>query len=383
MENNNVLENMKKAEIDKKISDSVFKPEDSIPEPNALETVQPSTEDLKAVDGTVVVDPNTGMNRVVSDEIVNKDMSDESLTDLYNVDDKKLDKDIFNTSDFDETIKDVYGLKNAESILKLKQLAYDYDNGKVTTGLFNRLPNEFKAMIGSQIGTFDPAIANRAAKEFLELIIHEFKTDIQFNKEFVDFETALRNEINSMDFGQLYIDHTVEQMDKINALIEKYKDTEPEKVAHLIEIKEPYKDAEEFTTLKAKAREIHNLKKYTKNEKRFYKECDNFNYKYKAHQKINFSNIDVKTIPLILKRRLDPEKYSEDDIMKFTALFLRVTLNYSPDNIPEHVFMYYTIRNINLLDILNVESENYKKIISNVEEVINIIKEEEAKNGQS
>ena len=202
MENNNVLENMKKAEIDKKISDSVFKPEDSIPEPNALETVQPSTEDLKAVDGTVVVDPNTGMNRVVSDEIVNKDMSDESLTDLYNVDDKKLDKDIFNTSDFDETIKDVYGLKNAESILKLKQLAYDYDNGKVTTGLFNRLPNEFKAMIGSQIGTFDPAIANRAAKEFLELIIHEFKTDIQFNKEFVDFETALRNEINSMDFGQ-------------------------------------------------------------------------------------------------------------------------------------------------------------------------------------
>ena len=45
--------------------------------------------------------------------------------------------------------------------------------------------------------------------------------------------------------------------------------------------------------------------------------------------------------------------------------------------------MYYTIRNINLLDILNVESENYKKIISNVEEVINIIKEEEAKNGQS
>ena len=40
------------------------------------------------------------------------------------------------------------------------------------------------------------------------------------------------------------------------------------------------KDAEEFTTLKAKAREIHNLKKYTKNEKRFYKECDNFNYKY-------------------------------------------------------------------------------------------------------
>ena len=185
------------------------------------------------------------------------------------------------------------------------------------------------------------------------------------------------------DFGQLYIDHTVEQMDKIDALIEKYKDTEPEKVAHLIEIKEPYKDAEEFTTLKAKAREIHNLKKYTKNEKRFYKECDNFNYKYKAHQKINFSNIDVKTVPLILKRRLDPEKYSEDDIMKFTALFLRVTLNYSPDNIPEHVFMYYTIRNINLLDILNVESENYKKIISNVEEVINIIKEEEAKNGQS
>ena len=375
---NNIMEEAKKAELDKKISDSVFK----ITEPNALEVVQPSTEGLVEIDGTVMVDPNTGANIAVSDEIVNKNMSDESLTELYDVDKKKLDENIFETSEFDETIKDIYGLKNADSIIKLKQLAYDYDNGKITSGLYNKLPSEFKAMISSQIGTFDIGVANRAAKEFLELMIHEFKTDIQFNKEFVDFENALKNEINSMDFGQLYLDHTNEQMEKIDELIEKYKDTEPEKIAHLLEIKPPYEDATNFTTLKAKAREIHNLRKYVKNEKRFYKECDNFNYKYKAHQKINFSNTDIKTIPLVLKRRLDSEKYSEEDIMKFVALFLRVTLNYSPDNIPEHVFMYYTIRNINLLDILNEESEKYKEIISNIEDVINIIKEEEIKNGQ-
>ena len=375
---NNIMEEAKKAELDKKISDSVFK----ITEPNALEVVQPSTEGLVEIDGTVMVDPNTGANIAVSDEIVNKNMSDESLTELYDVDKKKLDENIFETSEFDETIKDIYGLKNADSIIKLKQLAYDYDNGKITNGLYNKLPGEFKAMISSQIGTFDISVANRAAKEFLELMIHEFKTDIQFNKEFVDFENALKNEINSMDFGQLYLDHTNEQMEKIDELIEKYKDTEPEKIAHLLEIKPPYEDATNFTTLKAKAREIHNLRKYVKNEKRFYKECDNFNYKYKAHQKINFSNTDIKTIPLVLKRRLDSEKYSEEDIMKFVALFLRVTLNYSPDNIPEHVFMYYTIRNINLLDILNEESEKYKEIISNIEDVINIIKEEEIKNGQ-
>ena len=380
MENNNIMEELKKAKIDKEISDSVFKNE-SIAEPSILETVQPTTEGLVAIDGTVMVDPNTGMNRVVSEDIVNKDMSNETLTEICDVDKKKLSKDIFDSSEFDETIKDIYGLKNVDSILKLKQLAYDYDNGKVTSGLYNKMPGEFKAMISSQCGTYDVSMLNRAAKEFLELIIHEFKTDIQFNKEFVDFETALKNEINSMDFGQLYLDHTTEQMDKINALIDQYKDTEPEKITHLMEIKPAYEDVKNFTTLKAKAREIHNLNKFVKNQKRFYKECDNFNYKYKAHQKINFSNIDVKTIPLILQRKLS-EKYTEEDIMKFVALFLRTTLNYSPNNISEHVFMYYTIRDINLLDILNVESETYKKTINNIEEVIDIIKEEEIKNGQ-
>lgn len=79
---------------------------------------------------------------------------------------------------------------------------------------------------------------------------------------------------------------------------------------------------------------------------------DSFNQKYINH-KNNISNIT--DCPSLLNQHID----DPDSNLKYCLAFCKYCMNMSPDNIEEHTFMYYFIRNIILLDRLNPRGKLY------------------------
>ena len=79
---------------------------------------------------------------------------------------------------------------------------------------------------------------------------------------------------------------------------------------------------------------------------------DSFNQKYINH-KNNISNI--ADCPSLLNQHID----DPDSNLKYCLAFCKYCMNMSPDNIEEHTFMYYFIRNIILLDRLNPHGKLY------------------------
>lgn len=335
-----------------------------ISKPNALEVVRPNTDDLQPMTANVEIDPNTGINRVVSDSKVETNVN---ATDINTIDKSYLPESMVTDEESIKEFKGTYG-GSTEDIQKIMRLMYEYDHKITTTGLYNKLPPTFKILC-SEAGATNLSMLNKVAKEFIESLIHEYKFNKEFNKEFIDLQESINNEMKKMNIGNAFLDYTDEQMKGIDQLIEAYKDN-PEKLQKLKDIKEPYLDAISFSRLKENIGKVKGVK-----GKNYEREMNSFNYKYRNNTKFNFSITDVKTVGVSLKRHLDLEKYTEDDIMKFVVYFCRLCLNYNPDNIREHVFMYYTIRTINLLDILDNTSKEYNNILDNVKEVIDKLKE--------
>ena len=78
----------------------------------------------------------------------------------------------------------------------------------------------------------------------------------------------------------------------------------------------------------------------------------------------------------------------EDYVNKFIMLFCKVCENKNPDNIEDHVFMYYTIQNIRLLEhdkldemIEDKRSDMYLTVTENIKKVIEKIKSVETVKG--
>ena len=78
---------------------------------------------------------------------------------------------------------------------------------------------------------------------------------------------------------------------------------------------------------------------------------DSFNMKYMRHK----NNInDISSCPVILSR------HNIDDSLKLCLAFCKYAMNMSPDNIEDHTFMYYFIRNIVVIDRLNPKGNLYE-----------------------
>ena len=105
--------------------------------------------------------------------------------------------------------------------------------------------------------------------------------------------------------------------------------------------------------------------------------CSEFNRKYYNNTfKIN----DVGMTIGVLDRKLD-KKYNISAIKKFIVAFINYTKNFSPSNIPEHVFMYYFIQNILALDINvpeNSQIEFNDLLINNINKFLDLIIEKDA-----
>ena len=82
-----------------------------------------------------------------------------------------------------------------------------------------------------------------------------------------------------------------------------------------------------------------------------------FTHKYENHR---YNISDIRSCPSILSRHL--KDIPETDLIKFCLCFCKYIQNMSPDNIVDHTFMYYFIRNIYLLDSLNPRGGLYESL---------------------
>ena len=125
------------------------------------------------------------------------------------------------------------------------------------------------------------------------------------------------------------------------------------------------------------------VRQYIKDPSKYKKMCNNFNRKYENSR---FKISDIFMCKRVIMKCI-PE-LEEDYVNKFIMLFCKVCENKNPDNIEDHVFMYYTIQNIRLLEhdkldemIEDKRSDMYLTVTENIKKVIEKIKSVETVKG--
>lgn len=317
-------------------------------------------------EASVEYNPNNGMVQIIND---NEESEAGCNLDGLNKTTEELNKDVIINDENLQIAKDFN--MNDEDALSLMNLIIDYQKDK-SINVYSRLPEQAKRMVNMAAGhTTNISVINKTAKELLEYFISNMK----INEAHIDLQKSIQRELEMPGIMEAFSEHQTEIMDK-NLLehAEKLKETNPDKAKTILALRESYIDAINLTTLKKEVDERgKNVKRLDKEVKKYNKHCRDFNHKYEVKE----CKFNIKSVLLVAKTldRTINEKYKGDDILKFVILFIKITKNYSPDNILEHAYMYYTINTLLSLDYLTPGSDIYNKLISNIEYIIDKIKE--------
>ena len=146
-----------------------------------------------------------------------------------------------------------------------------------------------------------------------------------------------------------------EKKAEIDASIEKAKaDGNEEAVWEFTLMKDGLDDAYNLTKFSEAIKTIKIKKFDLEKPERVY---SIFTRKYENHR---YNISDIRPCPMILSRHLID--VPQEDLVKFCLCFCKYIQNMSPDNIVDHTFMYYFIRNIYLLDSLNPRGGLYESL---------------------
>ena len=352
---------------------------------------QEEVQEEEVVETQVQMMETESGNIITVDEEELKNMNNESTDKFSDLDDfyKELGMEGNETLDFDKieitdkliakACKDLFNLDQA-SINKITKLIKEYrplsEDQKDKFNVYRKLPDKLKMMIDSSSPGKDGR--NLLAREFIDEIIQAACVDTEFNKV-KDLMGSIAKEMDIKNTTKMYTEYQ-QGLFETNLMQHRdnIKEENPEKAALLDKIINAFRNAYTFENLieayktnggKYKPKKIE-LEKF---ENRI---LDNFNLKY-----IN-SEFDIPNIRQayhMLDKKL-PADINIDDIKRFFVLFYKYTKDFSPSNVEEHTFMYYTIMNIitlNFMDIYDEKDDNefLDKVKNGVINVINTIKE--------
>lgn len=329
------------------------------------------------ITGDVVVDENNNIKELSNKHFENfvGNTTDLSFDDILNIiPDIKYNKEIT------DQINDI---STINKLIKKKKQG--------TKILYNELPeflkNNVKNIIAETAGD-GPTLAylNNSTKlnYATNLIIQTLVDEYDRKNSAIDLDTMLSGFNESIDklqndfskeFGDILMNIGEERKAEIDKAIERCKSEGKEDAIEKLQrmkntIDEAYtldKFSEYCKKVKIKKFDIEKPKKIFLS----------FNAKYLKHD----NNInDINYCPIILDRHIDDHKSN----IKVCIAFCKYCLNFSPDNIEEHTFMYYFIRNIILIDRINPKGKLYESMnekskefyngfISNIKKCINNI----------
>lgn len=248
---------------------------------------------------------------------------------------------------------------------------------------YNAMPpiiqNQIKAMIGS-VGDKNTIRQGRnfIAKSLIDEIINNEFMDF-VNTDFQNTITTLTNEtreeMKKDDFWSSRRKFFFEYLPKKE---EEYREKgDSEKAELTAKMRASFIQSYQFrdmielysTTGKLKIKKIQIEK--------FDRTCNEFNLKYERSKNAIH---DIKGVLPILKRATQSE-YSEDILKEFICVFIAYTnfKHLDPNNLVDHVFMYYFINNIITIDYYNPDKEEdvqfRTQLINNINELLKLIEE--------
>lgn len=326
-------------------------------------TSKDATEETPVVEGEKVMqkyDPETGEQTIDDNstkEIIDK-ITNQHFNNLVAADEG------ISTSVFKDVFKDLS--KN------LGESDQDILVGILTRRMVGEKFNVYDAMtdtLKQQIDSLYMSVASKAPKgsitknqiatECIDELINDFKKSTQSQ---VDLDTVLSgfdDELKKMtddlssELGGMMMSFDDERKAEIDAAIKRCEEEGNEAgIAKLTEMRDTVDEAFHLTKFIefCKNCKVKNIEA-KEPEKRVF---DYFNSKYVKHK---YSINDIRSCPIILDRHLIDYNHQQNTLI--CIAFCKYCQDMSPDNMGEHTFMYYFIRNIIAIDKLNPKGLTY------------------------
>lgn len=332
----------------------------------------------------IIIDPNTGENKIVSTEDADTIDEDSFEKLVKDVEEGKVNVEIDNSpitrEELDETLSNVLDDKfniSDESIQVILELANRKMN-KEEFNVYKAFPDEIKEMIDKYMGYDDttPRLTNNEIRSLRNSIAESLLDEFIMNVSVQRARTDLNKEVEDLfkqgikDITEYSVGYTKERNQAYREYVENMEDEDKKK--KLTEALDVIDSAYNLDTLKEFAKTCK-IKKYDiEQPKKYFRD---FLAKY---QNSNYNIYDIKlTLPILERKIVDNEKYNSADIIAFLVCFCKYIKNFDTSNILEHTYMYYVIYNIVIMD--SNTSENTKEVsdifAENIREVIDNLKE--------
>ena len=386
---NDILTDDEVDQLIETLGDDITDPSQLFPSNNGM-IFNDKTDPERNVEAKVLVSANpvTGVLNTIPYEEEN--ITEESLDKLLELKDEDLGKIELNWDVFVETTKSMYAEVGEADLRNLFISANKYRAGEKFP-YYNELPDIIKKEIDNyvNIGAAEHGASANTVKQLKNMIAKElFDTIITNNyssKAFADISKFTTNEINK---EKEKLGSSIHEYN--NKLREEYevgfiKKAEELETSEDEEAKETAKKLRETSRMFTQSYTYEDMYEAYKTGKikvkniqieKLNRTCSEFNRKYYNNTfKIN----DVGMTIGVLDRKLD-KKYNITAIKKFVVAFINYTKNFTPANIPEHVFMYYFIQNILALDIdvpENSQVEFNDLLINNINKFLDLIIEKD------
>lgn len=325
-------------------------------------------DDNKLSKAKIMID-NNGMEQIFSVYENNSEIPNEIIPDS-NIDLESLfnEKIIYNKDGILNDIKSEHNLSNEDALILFNLLISDFENDN---DIYYKLPDKLKDTIDANIQD-----NIKTKNKFTKFLLNEMKQSFAFESSIVELNDTIRKEMDMSNLNKSIIEETdIHFEQKIKMIIESTDNNKSNKhkIEKLQKSLNAYKDAKDFSRIRTVRLFTGKLtkKKYLERESKLIKAyLTEFNNRYKNHKyginDINsFYHILIKLFPDI----------DVNDINKFIILFCIYCRGLKVNKIEDHIFMYYTIKNIlNVYDLNNMESEYSKYICDNFRNIIEYIK---------
>lgn len=267
-----------------------------------------------------------------------------------------------------------------EDLDKVSEIITRRANGEVFD-IYKELPQSMKNIVDAEAVKYPDYRTVR--KMIADMLINELADEVKKNAgmDMDDFMRDIKKDIMSFsdelsrDTARLSIDMMADNLESVNLAISKAtEENDQEKLKRFTDIKQGMLDADNLEKFKEFCKRVKIKKFDIEKPSKWYR---NFLMKYENHK---YNIYDISDCEAILFRHFD------DDSRKNIALliaFCKYCMNFSPDSIYEHTFMYYFIKNIVILDRLKPrgmfldidnDKEIYYHIYDNIKECMNLIK---------
>ena len=338
--------------------------------------------------------PNNG---VVSLEVItNSEQTDDDIVNF----DKLLEENDINFDDIDKSpitddeikqfIKEakdnpsmITGLEESDLSVDdleiLMTLIRKKQNKEDIQSPYKQLPESCKNVVNKALGfgsmrgeTCYTRYLNTTRNIAAEAFLDEFITSITTSRAENTINTGIEKIFNkaTAEVGDTIVGYTEDRNNEYRKYIEE-NITDPDKKADALNILNTIDKSYELTEFRefcktCKIRKI-DVEKPNKNHRLM----DIIMEKYKDEPNYNIYNIyNAQTV---LTRNINYEdNYTDEQVRAFFLAFSTYCRSYKPSNTYEHIFMFYTLYNILLLDVNKGDKADVsQKFLSNVKECIN------------